>query len=306
VDLDGDGCKDVLSGSYWPGEIWLFRGTKAGAFEKGAALKDAEGKVLHAGPAWKSDEEPQMDSLAAAPFAHDHDGDGDLDLLVGNIQGRVILLRNDGGPAKPVFGKSKEPVEAGGRPIQVPGGDAGPTIGDWDLDGKPDLIVGAGDGSVSWYRNTGTVSRPVYAEGVVLLPAAKQEGDKALAAGSPPQRPGMRTKPCVADYDGDGRLDLLVGDFSVLRRPAPELTAADTERRDALRRRREELQQEYTKLLANKERPAKDDPEFRRLGAAMGDLTRQLAPLEEGSEYHGWVGFYRRGGGPAAARQMRL
>ena len=103
MDLDGDGHDDILSGSYWPGDLFLFRGKADGAFEKGEILKDLEGKNLSSGPPWSSPKKPEMDSLAASPFAFDADGDGVLDLYVGNISGRVILIPNEGTAKKPAL-----------------------------------------------------------------------------------------------------------------------------------------------------------------------------------------------------------
>jgi len=292
VDLDSDGRLDILSGSYWPGEIWLFRGKGGGAFEKGGAIDDAGGGKLHAGPPWKDKENPEMDSLAAAPFAYDHDGDGDLDLLVGNIRGRVILIRNEGSREKPAFGKSKTPIEAGGAAIEVPGGDAGPTIADWDSDGKPDLIVGAGDGSVFWYRNKGSKTSPAYEKGVALVKGGGYEGlSEAPLEGSTPQGPGMRTKPCVTDFDGDGDQDLLVGDYMSFRKPAPVLTDAQTKRRDELRKERDAA---IDKLQGwgNVKKP--EDPEVQAVQKKFGEILQELSPLEDGHQPHGFVWLYRR------------
>src|SRR5437588_783672 len=91
----------------------------------------------------------------AAPFFADGDGDGDLDLLVGHIEGQVHLVINEGSKTKPSFGKDVL-LKAGNEPIKLAGGDAGPTVADWDGDGKFDLLVGTGGGGVFWFRNTGT------------------------------------------------------------------------------------------------------------------------------------------------------
>ncbi len=100
MDLDDDGRRDVISGSYWPGHISWFRGLADGEFEMGRELLDVDGKPLHAGRPWPSEKKPDLDSLAAAPWMIDWDDDGDLDLLVGNIAGHVVLIRNDDLPLR--------------------------------------------------------------------------------------------------------------------------------------------------------------------------------------------------------------
>jgi hypothetical protein len=100
-------------------------------------------------------------------------------------------------------------VQAAGKPVKV-NGDASPVAADWDGDGRPDLVVGAEDGSVVWFRNAGTAAQP------------RLEAPRPLVGKSPvgwnddsrrgPNDWGLRVKICVVDWDGDGRLDLLLGD----------------------------------------------------------------------------------------------
>ena len=44
ADLDGDGILDVISGSYWPGDITWFRGLGDGKYAKGEILKTKNGE----------------------------------------------------------------------------------------------------------------------------------------------------------------------------------------------------------------------------------------------------------------------
>ena len=82
-------------------------------------------------------------------------------------------------------------------------------MADWDGDGLADLLVGSGSGAVQWFRNSGTRTAPKLAKPVELAAAAGREFNvKKLVA------PATRTKPAVADWNGDGRPDLLVGDFT--------------------------------------------------------------------------------------------
>jgi hypothetical protein len=161
--MNGDGHDDVITGHYWPGDIFLFRGLPDGGFAEMENLKDETGRNLNAGAPWETEKEPRMESLAAAPYAADFDGDGDLDMLIGNISGQVVLMENVGDTKSPLFSTKRRTLEAGGKPIQVPHGDAGPVFEDWDRDGKRDLVVGAGDGSVWLYRNEGEASAPRFA-----------------------------------------------------------------------------------------------------------------------------------------------
>ena len=67
ADLDGDGFDDILTGSYWPGDLYFFRGLAKGKFAAGEILKDSEGKNVSGGGTWKTQNDPDMDALAAVP-----------------------------------------------------------------------------------------------------------------------------------------------------------------------------------------------------------------------------------------------
>src|SRR5262249_5704348 len=73
-----------------------------------------------------------------------------------------------------------------------------------------DLIVGQEDGSVVWYRNVGTAREPRLEAARTLVGKSPVgwDGDDRRQPGTW----GLRVKPCVVDWDGDGQLDLLLGD----------------------------------------------------------------------------------------------
>jgi len=98
VDLDGDGIGDILTGSF-PGELYFFQGKGEGQFAAPVKLQ-REGKDINLGP-------------ASTVFAVDWRGTGRLDLLIGNMQGDLYLIPNDGSNAKPTYG-SRQKLEAGG------------------------------------------------------------------------------------------------------------------------------------------------------------------------------------------------
>lgn len=309
MDLDGDGHVDIISGSYWPGDLYLFKGKPDGTFEKGAIIKDLEGKNLNAGGPWKSQREPDYDSLAASPFAVDFRGKGVMDLLVGNIAGHVVLIPNEGTPGKPAFNPAhRRLLEADGKPITVPGGDSAPFVADWDRDGRPDLLVGSGDGAVLFYRNIGTKTEPRFARGVELIPKSSRRWDP-VPAGTAPEGPGMRTKICVVDWNGDGLPDLLVGDYWSEQPATRTLTEAEQKKCEELKARQREIVDRYAKLREKHERnpnEGQEDPEMKKVREELSTVYEELSQYEPRQRPHGSVWLYLRKGKAPAGNRVKL
>ncbi|HEX6812812.1 MAG TPA: VCBS repeat-containing protein [Planctomycetota bacterium] len=295
ADLNGDGHADMISGSYWPGDITVFFGQGAGKFAAGEFLKDPAGKNANAGPPWESERKPQMDSLAAAPWLVDWDADGDLDLLVGNIEGHVVLLANDGNARSPKFVR-KGPIEAGGQVLDVDNNDAGPTTADWDGDGLWDLIVGGGAGTVKFFRNEGTKQAPKLAAGVELV---RGKGHVAPASGEEPKLPASRVKPHVCDWNGDGTLDLLVGDFASLKGPEPQLTSEQKATKAKLEKEMQANSEAMGKLFAKCDNEpdklaGEDKKEWEAVQKRSSELWKELTPLQAERRPSGFVWVYLR------------
>ena len=328
MDLDGDGHPDLISGS-WPGEIYFFKGGPGRTFAAPVKLRHKDGKAINVGGGKRDSgdkiliagdatfekdakgksviryegeviEVPEgkqafTTGTASAVHAVDWDGDGKIDLLVGEIGGSVYLVPNEGTAKAPVFGKPRA-LQAGGKPIGVPG-DAGPFAADWDGDGKIDLLVGAGDGSVWFYRNVGTAKEPKLAAGVRLV----APGAVTYGADAPKEATrGVRAKICVVDYNGDGRLDLLVGDFTTQRPDRPKPSAEEQAKIDKAKKELDEVMVEYRKSVGKifgakptKEKAEREkvEKEIKVLQKRMEDLRKVVPPEYEN---HGWVWLFER------------
>ena len=77
-----------------------------------------------------------------------------------------------------------------------------PIAADWDGDGEVDLVSGNKTGEVYWFRNAGK-------KGMATLEAPRKIVESAAKEGL---GRGTNAQVEVCDWDGDGDLDLLVGD----------------------------------------------------------------------------------------------
>lgn len=235
VDIDADGFFDLMVGSVYPtggyNNFWYYRNIGSNA----APFYSLQTKNFI----------PMLDVGTRSTVASaDFDSDGDVDLAIGAADGTVKIFLNEGTATEPLFatapayqfstggfyagvasgnlnGDAKPDLLVGrfsgdvkyysnssvGGSIQFElapfqldtigvGNNAMPCIADIDGDNVHDIVIGNSAGVLYYYKNVGSNSAPLY----VLEPTYFNFIDV-----------GSYAAPFVKDLDGDGRVDLLIG-----------------------------------------------------------------------------------------------
>lgn len=317
VDMNGDGRKDILVGSFSGVPQWLMN-TEDG-FGESTHISDKNGDLVALTQFWDDDAEDWTlkngdGVICSSVAAVDWDDDGDMDLLLGGYSGEVLELRlNEGSKGGAVqFASSNQPVLVGGKPFSLMnggkngyefGGIATPRIADWDGDGLFDILIGTIYGEVLLLQNTGTKGSPVFSKVTTLVePFLGRAGSKKIkrvpSKDGSPVGPGSSFHIEAVDYDGDGDLDLLVGarsEWLVGEIKAP--TAADLELQKQLTEETKIAQAkmgEYRKANAEDENVT-SSPEYRALTAAYHAVRiKAIAVTADPTERGDFVWLYRR------------
>jgi hypothetical protein len=192
ADLDGNGHVDlllgVIGGAYQPSRssidnLYLLRQRARGEWE------EVTGRFIRTVDVGNE----------SVPVLADLDGDGDLDLLIGSKldpsnsrTSSIAWLENVGSRTAPAF------RERGNLAIE---GDFhyAPAVADMDGDDLPDLVLGTWRDVVQFWKNVGTKGAPRWTLADSMLVQITR---------------GSNTAPAVADIDGDGLIDLLIGEAS--------------------------------------------------------------------------------------------
>jgi len=124
------------------------------------------------------------------PAPVDIDADGDFDMFIGEREGGIFHYRNDGTPDSPSW------TFVGYTSAVVDSGNSAPTYVDIDGDGDYDAFIGEGDGNITFYRNDGDATSPIW-----TYVTDKYESIDV----------GSSSIPTFVDIDGDGDYDMFIG-----------------------------------------------------------------------------------------------
>jgi len=138
----------------------------------------------------------------SAPAAGDLDGDGDPDFVAGTSfgDGAIHYFQNTGNALQP------QVIEISGTANPFNGLNAGSfahlALGDVDADGDLDLVAGENYGNpLHFFKNTGTATSPAFVERT----GTANPFNNVIVG---------RAVPAFGDVDGDGDLDVVVGEFN--------------------------------------------------------------------------------------------
>jgi len=191
-DIDGDGDLDAFIGSYTLANIQFFENT---------GTSTAPVFTARTGSANPLDGFFSSADLGLISNLADIDNDGDVDVVAGNLIGQTRYFENTGSATSPIFSERSSTAN--------PFGDISnsfPELADINQDGDVDLIAGANNlapiATLNFFENTrDTVLTPTFTQQT----GSNNPFDGILGS--------LSTIITLADIDGDGDLDAIVGDY---------------------------------------------------------------------------------------------
>lgn len=140
-DIDNDGDKDLLLGSFITDSLFFYRNTgTASSYNFTFESRGTQIGLTGAGQ-------------YSTPTFVDIDNDGDRDIFIGNSAGRISFYENTGTASSFNFVMRSNfylSIDIGNESI--------PRFYDIDRDGDQDMFIGRQDGRITFYRNNGTAA----------------------------------------------------------------------------------------------------------------------------------------------------
>jgi MYXO-CTERM domain-containing protein len=226
ADIDGDGIRDILYAT-GGGRLHVLRVTPKGPVDMpgfpfvadrvdGLAHKPLDGKpnYLKSAAYDKGKVDPALaaDAFTEAPAIADMDGDGKPEIVLSTWSGWIYVVQKDGSrrpgwpirlpdiPSCPLDGKKPAGPCTSTAAIIDQGAFGSPVLEDMNKDGKLDIVQSAFDGKVYVFGLDGKV-----------LDGWPVELHYTGKLSPEPQRGRILATPTVADFNGDGYPEVIVG-----------------------------------------------------------------------------------------------
>ncbi|GHU86302.1 hypothetical protein FACS1894153_3110 [Bacteroidia bacterium] len=245
IDIDKDGEKELIFSAFSPMDfdnnddgIWVYKkNIKENLnisqkhktrpildFEKKHENNDNKALIEYSLQTKSFIKDVMLDfGTLSAPAVCDIDNDGLLDVVVGNYEGQLFLLKNIGTPSVPVFEIDtivfEEKIEDGDNNYSyrktLTQNAIHPSLADIDDDGLLEMVIGTKEGQLLWYKqsaneykrfttytneeNLNTKQRVIFD----AMPDNKEFLEDNI---------GVFLTPQLIDIDNDGLIDLIVGE----------------------------------------------------------------------------------------------
>ncbi len=158
-DVDNDGLQDLIVGNTGYYTITTNK-TKLAYYRNIGTLTQPSFSLITRDFANLSSTSPSNTLTTLIPTFGDIDGDGDKDMLLADYYGKIHWVENTAGAGNPCnFSIFK--LNYFGISTTFPA--AHPQLIDVDKDGDLDLLIGLRNGRLSYFRNNGTATSPVFA-----------------------------------------------------------------------------------------------------------------------------------------------
>lgn len=279
MDLDKDGTLDLYSGSingYYSEDsapVHFFKGIKGSPlhYQKSTPIKTSSGKkpdyrylIKVNNPHTKQPYLYKRNPTHTKPNIIDINADGNLDLIYGEAEGHFIQFNGTAPKGiKHLSGTGRLLTDINGKILKV-SYNSSPQFIDWDGDNDLDLLSGSGEGGIHYSENIGDPKKPKWKPFTELIPSYRKNKNPSPYAENIriKSQPHKSTTVNVVDYNNDGKLDLIIGEYRVSETPGKYITALEYDQKITelknMKPYEEELKKAqaiYVKLRAQKRKP---------------------------------------------------